>query len=85
MDNTEIFTLLQKMEGEINGKLDKLFDLIGKADNRMNEMEVQQATMIQQIKALEGKSGNTRANIAIVATVIMFLGWLITIIVGSLK
>lgn len=39
MDNTEIFVLLQKMESEINNRLDKLFDLIGKHDDRMNEME----------------------------------------------
>lgn len=84
MDNSEIFALIQKMETEMNNKLDRIFELLGKHDDEVNNIKVKQGQMEIQIKMLEGKSGNTRANISIAIAIIMFLSWLITTVIGGM-
>lgn len=80
MDNIELKELIDG----VNTRLDKIFELLGKHDDEVNNIKVQQATMIQQIKALEGQGGKTWGIVAIVFTAISFAIALIGAVVKGL-
>jgi peptidoglycan hydrolase CwlO-like protein len=80
MENREIQKGLEKIENEIS----KLFDLLREHNTDVNDVKVKLGQMEVKIKMLEGKSGNTRANIALAITIIYGLAWLVTLIVKEL-
>jgi peptidoglycan hydrolase CwlO-like protein len=80
MENREIQKGLEKIENEIS----KLFDLLREHNTDVNDVKVKLGQMEVKIKMLEGKSGNTRANIALAITIIYGLAWLVTLIVKGL-
>lgn len=86
MDNSEIVSLIQKMDEDINKRLDKLFELIDRHDTEVTNLKVTQGILLERVKTLEGKSSNTRANIAIAITILGFLFVIIqTVVRGYIK